>query len=67
MKSIKKILIAIALIVIVEAVIYFFFAFCNWDISWMPNVGGFTRFIYAFLSFFGFMSTMGFVLCEMED
>lgn len=67
MNHIKKILIAIALIVFVEAIIYFFFAFCNWDLFWMPNVGGFARFVYAFFSFFGCVSAIGFVLNEMED
>lgn len=67
MKSINKILIAIALIVIVEAVIYFFFAFCNWEVNWLPNSGGFARFIYAGLAFFGFMSAVSFVSSEIED
>lgn len=67
MIPIKKILIAIVFIIFVEAVIYFFFAFCNWEVNWIPNVERFTRFVYAFLAFFGCMSAVGFVSSEMED
>lgn len=67
MNPIKKILIAIALIVIVETVIYFFFALCYWEVNWLPNSGGFARFIYSGLAFFGCMSAVCFVSSEMED
>lgn len=67
MSRLKTIFTAITLIVIVEAIIYSFFAFCNWDLYWLPNVSGFARFVYAFLSFFGCISAIGFVLNEMED
>lgn len=67
MKIVKKIALAIALAVFVEAVIYFFFAFCNWGINWIPEVGGFVRGLYAFIAFFSCMSAIGFVCESMED
>lgn len=64
MNHIKIIFTAILLILSVEAIIYGFFAFCLWNLCWIPSVSGFTRFIYAFLAFFGFISAIGFVLNE---
>lgn len=67
MKYIIKTLLAISLIVLVEAVIYLFFAFCNWDIFWMPEVGGFVRFIYAFMFLLGLAFSVAVYITIIDD
>lgn len=66
MKRLRKISAAIAMLVIVNALIYGFFAFLNWELFWMPNVGGLARFIYFFLAVPTSISIVGVVIEEME-
>lgn len=35
---------------VLEIMLYLFFAFCIWDINWLPDVSGWARFFYAMLS-----------------
>lgn len=37
----------ILLCILTEAIVYLFFAFCSWQINWMPYVLGIVRFIYT--------------------
>lgn len=53
MKYFLIVLLAIIFVVAIEFAIYLFFAFCNWEINWIPNTGVFVRFIYAFTSYVG--------------
>lgn len=62
-----KILIAISLILFVEAIIYVFFAFCNWNIYWPPEVGGFTRFIYALMFLLGLAFSFAIYVTIIDD
>ena len=34
----RKIFTSLALVLCVEVLIYLFFAFCNWDLCWIPEV-----------------------------
>lgn len=63
----RKIFTSLALVLCIEVLIYLFFAFCNWDLCWIPEVSAFTRFVYAFIAFFGIVSAIGFVYTEMEE
>lgn len=65
-KIVLTIILSIVFIAIIEALIYLFFAFCSWDLKWVPHSYGVIRFLYAVCSvigaFVGVGASIGFTI-----
>lgn len=64
-ETIRKTIMAIMLILITQAILYFFFAFVCWDINWIPDCNWFGRFAYGVIAFLNVISVIGYVIEEL--
>lgn len=67
MKTTLTVMLAIIFIVIIEVLIYLFFAFCCWGLNWPPNSHSAIRVFFSFIAILGLFGGAIVSINVMED
>lgn len=67
MKTLKATLFAMMMFCLTEGFLYFFIAFCAWDLNWIPDAHWLGRAVYGILAFLLFVATIGVTIEYLQD